>query len=54
MRGAITPLPNTSSCSDAQLKEKHRDNFTLPSHIRHIDLIDCKNLKNTNVMATSN
>jgi len=28
MRGAIHPLPNTPSSSCAQLKKKHRDNFT--------------------------
>jgi len=28
MRGAITPLPNTTSWRGAKLKKKHRDNFT--------------------------
>jgi hypothetical protein len=31
MRGAIPPLPNRRSWRGAQLK--HRDNFTLPSHL---------------------
>jgi hypothetical protein len=29
MRGAISPLPNTPSWSDAKLKKEHRDKFTL-------------------------
>jgi hypothetical protein len=29
MRGAITHSPNTSSLRGAQLRKKHRDNFTL-------------------------
>jgi hypothetical protein len=28
MSGAIPPLPNTPSWRGAQLKDKHRDNFT--------------------------
>jgi hypothetical protein len=28
MHGAIAPLPNTPSWRGAQLRKKHRDNFT--------------------------
>jgi hypothetical protein len=28
MSGAIPPYPNTTSCHGAQLRKKHRDNFT--------------------------
>jgi len=33
MRGAITPLPNTPSRHDAQLK--HRDNFSFKTLIQY-------------------
>jgi len=32
MSRAILPLPNTPSCRGAQLKRKHRDNFTFYLH----------------------
>jgi hypothetical protein len=57
MSGAITPFPNMSSWRGAQLKKKHRDNFTFTLPLRHIllavTLLTSPRSENTNIKQRS-